>query len=315
MRLRSIGEIPQGIKRASWFQLAFFLFFIFSIGAVQSAQPQSADKATAGQLTEKIEKLLLEKKKKEALGLLVTEIGTTMKGRAKKELTKSQLIQSQENYELYLRLSRAFETDRVQQLYELAMASKKSNPSLAMQKIDEALAVEPLQQSLLLEKARLALSRKDCQGAAETLLPLKEKYFFDEEVLLLWLHQQLCAQKNIEGVVAPLRKQVPTVKLEWLWIAVEILQKFSQKHWVSAWEDIERLKKIDAKYPESSYFEWTVGFQTKNYRVSTAQKYLSQCEEMTGMMLRKYNADPLLCQRVAETAEDLNGLKKKQNGP
>lgn len=315
MRHKPISQFPQGKNGASCFQLA--LFFALSISLINPlwAQSKVKEKVVHNALADRIEKLLSEKKKKEALSLLVTELGTTVKSRVKKELSKAALLQAQENYELYLRLSRTFETDRAQQLYELAMASKKTNTAIASQKIDEALMVEPTQLLLLLEKVRLALAKKDCQNAAEILTPQKEKFFFDEEVLLLWTQQQLCAQKNIEGQVLVLKKQVLVPKLEWMWTAIDIQQKFALKHWVSAWEDVEKLKKIDMKYPETHYFEWVIGFQTKNYRVSTAQKYLSQCEEMTGMLARKYNADPMLCQRVADVTEDLNNLKKKQNSP
>ncbi len=313
MKYTPISCFPNGKIWASWFQLA--LFFSLSFAGPRLARAQVKEKITPNTITDRIEKLLLEKKKKAALDLLVTELSNAMKSRAKKESVKLGTNQLQENYELYLRLSRSFETDRAQQLYELAMASKKTNPSLSAQKIEEALMVEPTQMALLLEKTRMALTRKDCQGAGEIISAQKEKYFFDEEVLLLGIYQQLCAQKNIEGQIGILKKQVPVVKLEWLWIAAEIQQQFALKHWVSAWGDVERLKKIDLKYPELNYFEWFIGFQTKNYRLSTAQKYLSQCEELTGLLARKYSADPMLCQRVAEVTEDLNNLKKKQSSP
>jgi hypothetical protein len=308
------------LKRASLSKLALFLLIStsFCTQGVASAQSVAEEKALIEKgsvdISARVEKLLGEKKKKEAINLLVASLQGSGKVNLKTQAIKNFSLQQQNNYELYLRLSRAFETDRAQQIYELAMASKKSNPALALQKIEEAVLVEPTQQLLILEKIRMTIAKKDCLAAEPLLEPLKAKYFFDEEILLLSLQQQLCLQKPIEGQLILLKKQVPLIKAEWLWLSLSIQQKLQAKQWVTSFEEIERLKKIDGAYPEVFYFEWVIGYQTKNYRMSTAQKYQKKCEELTGFVYRKYNLDPLLCQRVAEVIEDLNNLKKKQAG-
>jgi hypothetical protein len=282
-----------------------------------TAKDENVKEKVKQETQQKIEQFLRVKKKKSALQLLVSEISATVPpkmGGIRKDLNKSLLIELQSNYELYLKLSRSFETDRAQQIYELAMSSKKSNSLLALQKIEEALLLEPGHVLLIIEKVRLLLGKKDCLAAYDALLPIKEKYHFDEEVNILYLQQALCLQKPTESSLVLLKRQVPVIKLEWLWASLVVQQKILAKFWQSVPEEIERMKALDAKYPEISYFEWTIGMQTKNYRVSLAQKYLTQCEEISGFAFRKYNVDPLLCQRTAEVTEDLKNLRKKQGG-
>lgn len=307
------------IKKAGFHKLAFCVFGLCFVvmSAVLAKAPHLPAEKTTLDIHQKVEQLLREKKKNTAMRLLIAEMNALVpnkQGGAKRDLSKPQLAALQAHYELYLRLSRAFETDRAQQIYELAMSSKKSNSALALQKMDEALLIEPTQVLLLVEKVRLLLGKKDCLGAGDALSPLKEKYYFDEEVNLLLLQQALCLQKPIEGSLVSSKRQVPLIKLEWLWLSLGIQHKILTKHWQSVPEEIEKLKALDVKYPEISYFEWTIGMQTKNYRVSMAQKYLTQCEEISGFSFRRYNVDPLLCQRTVEVSEDLKNLKKKQGG-
>lgn len=299
-------------RKASLSKLAFLFFFVFGFSA-KTATPIKKDLSTED-IAAKVEEFVAAKKKNEAVQFLATEIATSLRNKSSSGKKSKKAEALLEQYELYLKLSRAFDTEKAQQIYEMAMASKKTNLPLALQKIDEALEVEPKQQQLLAEKARLMLTKKDCQGAQDLLNPLRERLFFDEEIALLLLEQQLCAQKPVEALLLQYKKQIPLIKYEWLWLSVSIQQKIMLKHWSLAFEEIERLKKVEENYPESHDYEWVVSNQMKVFRVSAAQKYLSRCEGMTGFVFRRYHWDPLLCQRTAEVTEDLKNLKKKPNG-
>jgi len=287
---------PQNKKFHLRFGLrALFLGLFFWI-SVSSAAPLSSELLLN---LEKAQDFVLKKKRKEALDLLIVLLE-----KEKGKPTKSAKILKKNINEL----SEVFLTDKSQQLYESAQFVKKTNASSAQQLYLEALRLDPDNSKITFELGALYLNTGDCTKAYELIFPdgnksdlLKVKSI--EGLGLLYAHILLC-QNKIKEYDALREGFSGEEESAIYWIHLDINRFWANKEISLAKTSLALILNKDPQFIPGLYWDWKINRSKKS-----AEKYLSECQNLSIKTQSKYKREPQLCGFVTEVENEINQKK------
>ncbi|HWU44691.1 MAG TPA: hypothetical protein VN132_14665, partial [Bdellovibrio sp.] len=101
--------------------------------------------------------------------------------------------------------------------------------------------------------------------------------------------------------------EVKKSSLQKFWLVLEVERYFKLKNFTKSQDALANLRKVDAKYPEVSYWSWKLSQSVKKSDPEDAQKYVMSCKNISANQYRQYMIDPMLCRRTTEVEADLKG--------
>lgn len=294
----------KNLKRAA---VSAALFFGLSLSGVVFAKqpkmtqmPSGNHSETYRDLIEKAYNLSLQKDRTQAIGLLIA--GSRREG--KKSPASKELLQALE------KVATVFYSDKAQQLYELGISLKTTDPTVALSKLQEADRLEPENLSIALELARISLSQNDCDAAAARMKKIKDLGELLEEPKLVESQAQICLgrldefQKN--------RSQIDIKKSAYalFWQVTDIEAAIKEEDFAKAKEIAMALQSVDSHFPGAYYWDWKSSQELKLKADASAQKYLNNCKTLSARQIREYSKEPTLCRHTTEVE---TFLKKMNN--
>jgi hypothetical protein len=264
------------------------------------SQAASGSTETYQDIIEKAYNLNLQKDRAQAISLLL--------GALKRENKKT--VAQRELSSALNHTATVFYSDKAQQLYELALSLKESDPNLASSKLQEASRLEADNAAIEVALERLALSNGDCAGAAGRLMKQKELVPLIEEIRLVAAQLALCQGKfsdylNYRGLA-----DIKNSSLNPFWQTAEMEYLYRTGAFIKAQEMALNAQKQDAGFPEPIYWQWKAEQELKVKSDKAAQKYVSLCKTLNSRQRRQYLPEPLLCHRTTEVE---TFLKKNNN--
>lgn len=242
----------------------------------------------------------LQKDRAQAIQVLVKSI----QKESKKGAPPKELLSTLEE------VATVFYSDKAQQLYELAISLKNTNPSAALQRLNEALRLEPDHLGVELELARTQIQLGDCSKAESIASQLSQSMPALESIQLLVAQTAIC-QGQFEKA-AQIRQGVDVKKSPFsvFWSSTEADQALRSGEPQKALEASLQMQKNEPRFPESFYWQWRAESELKKTPEKAGQTYLNSCKTLSPRHYREYLAEPMLCRRVAEVETSL----KKING-
>ncbi len=251
------------------------------------AAPLKKSRESYPEIIQKAQNLILQKNRPQALEVLTAGLKNEKPNSvAFKELKKS-----------LNDMSRVFISEKSQQAYEFSLSLKRTDPPQAIAKINDALRAEPENLTLLLEAARQNLIKGECKSALEMAQKVQKINLWDDELALVLAQSKICLNDFVgyintkEGV--QITNSIP-------WLSLEIERNIKEKNLMKAKEALNQLIKIDKNYPEQEYWAWKIDIEQKVTNIDSAQDYKTECQNMTGVIYRRFILDPRLCTRVSE---------------
>jgi hypothetical protein len=285
------------VKRAAVIAALFF-----ALGAAQAApkKEESRTTETYHDLIEKAYNLSLQKDRTQAVGLLVAGI----KREGKKGNSAKELLQTLNQ------VATIFYSDKAQQLYELGISLKFTDPALALTKLQEADRLEPENLSVILELARISIAQNDCDGALGRLKKIKDEVDLLEEAKLVQAQAQICLGQldEFQKSRAQAEAKKPTMAL--FWQMADVMYAYKTGSFAKARDEAKALQATDAQIPEAYYWEWKSAQEQKAKADVAAHKYLSGCKGLSPRQMRDYAKEPTLCRHTTEVE---TFLKKMNN--
>lgn len=276
-------------KRAT---LVVALFFAKSVPA--------APAETYKDIIEKAYNLSLQKDRAQAVSILTG----ALKREGKKSAAQKELAAALDQ------VSKVFYSDKAQQLYELGLSLKSTDPATAISKLQEASRLEPDNMSIEIALGRQSLSGGDCDGALTRLNKQKDLLPASEELRLLAAQTSLCLGKFEDYLSYRNSQDTKHSTLAAFWQSAETEYLFKTGAFTKAQDSAEALQKLDTSFPESNYWKWKADTELKQKSDKSAQKYLNLCKTLNSRQFREYLPEPQLCRRTAEIE---TFLKKNNN--
>lgn len=205
-----------------------------------------------------------------------------------------------------------FYSDKAQQLFELAISLKTTNPSVAQQRLGEALRLEPENLSVELEQARIHILTGDCSKAESIATRLQQQIPYLESIHLLAAQAAVC-QGQLEKV-AEARQNIDVKKssLNIFWSSTEADQALRSGQPQKALDTALSMQKAAPQFPESFYWQWRAETELKKNPEKAGQTYLNNCKTLSPRHFREYLAEPMLCRRLAEVETALKKINSDQ---
>ena len=269
----------QLLKRATPFGVA--LFFVSSAG--------SAKVETYQDIIEKAYNLSLQKDRTQATNLLVS----AAKKETKKGSPPKDLLAALEE------VNNVFYSDKAQQLYELALSLRMTDPNLATQKLNEAARLEPENQQIALEQLRLQMAGGDCGSALKEAKKWAEKNPYSEEIKLVMAQTTLCSGQISEFQQLRAVVDVKKTGLEVFWMSLDLEHADRTGVFAKGYDLSQQFQKIDTNFPEFYYWRWKLE-QDLKMPEATGKKYLAVCKSLSSRLARSYLAEPKLCRQTGE---------------
>ena len=259
------------------------------------AQP-NAKAETYKDIIEKAYNLSLQKDRQQALNILLSALQKETRPQNIAELRK-----------VLSDVSHVFFSDKAQQLYETGISFRKTDLNQAQTKLTEALRIEPDNAALLTELSRVMIAKNDCSAAQENLNKLSKVLLYDEDLKLTAAQALQCQSLWLEygKIYDPV--EVKKSSLQKFWLVLEVERYFKLKNFTKSQDALANLRKVDAKYPEVSYWSWKLSQSVKKSDPEDAQKYVMSCKNISANQYRQYMIDPMLCRRTTEVEADLKG--------
>jgi len=262
--------------------------FIFAGVPELSAEVKSKKAETSKDLIEKAYNLSLQKDRAQACTILINAIKQENLHNGNTTELKKALQQ----------VSYMFYSDRAQQVYELALSLRRTDPSQALQKLTEAQRVEADNMTLYTEMQRVLLIKGEASTVLENVLKKREQNPFDEQLVLL--QAQALVYLGNWSDYKKLRDafEIKKSNLQKYWLALDIEQDLYEKSPGKAKEALLAAQKVDAKYPELLYWQWRLA--PEGEKKPLGQKYVKGCKNISPTQYRQYMTDVNLCRKVAE---------------
>jgi Putative Zn-dependent protease, contains TPR repeats len=261
------------------------------------AQNKAGKSETHKDIIAKAYNLSLQKDRQQALLILNSAIKKETRPQAVTELKKTAS-----------ELAQIFLSDKAQQLFEMGISLRKTDPNQALAKLNEASRAEADNSAVVNELARLLIGKNDCSGAKEALSKLTLLLPYDEELKLTNAQALLCQGTSFELNQAVSGVDMKKSPLALFWYSVDIEKAVKEANFVKAQESQTALQKLDPKYPESLYWNWKIAFLQKRKNLESAQKYVMSCKNISASQYRQYMIDPMLCRHLSEVESEIKGL-------
>ncbi len=235
--------------------------------------------------------LALQKERSQASRLLVNAIKKETKRNPK---AIKDLLQALEN------ISTSFQSDKAQQIFELGVSLRSSDPKISLLKLNEALALEPDNQAIILELNRLLISLNECQNAIENLKKIKEIYPFSDSIELTLSQAAICAGQFEIYKQFRVKSEDKKGMYYLFWNIVELEYQYKTGHFQKAKEISFAIQNLKPVFPESYYWDWKISVETKINPDVAGAKYLSSCKNLSNRIQRELSIEPNLCKRTSE---------------
>jgi hypothetical protein len=204
------------------------------------------------------------------------------------------------------KIATLFLSDHAQQLFELGLSLKASDPALALNKMQEALKLESDNLFIQIEIFRIQGAGGDCGVALSGLQKVPAGYFVIETLALLRAQLQVCAGQYVgfEGLrPADYKKS----KLAPCWEAIELERLFKS----GKFEEGLSISLANASLdPEIYFWRGQTELQLKKPPEESYQSYVASCRNISGRQSRELSAEFRLCRHVTEVE---TYLKKSHN--
>lgn len=276
------------------------LFLTAALSFPLFAETKKKTGETYKDLISKAHNLVLQKDRQQAMLVLSSALRSEKAGSKPYNEIKKALSE----------VSQVFISDKAQQLYELSLSLKRTDLPQANQRLNEALRIESDNFTLLNESVRQSLMRNECSAADEVVSKSLKLNPADEELILLQAQVQLCLN-DLAGF-QKIRDSANTSLFPTAWANLDIEKNIKEKNFGHAKEVLSSLKKQEKNYPELAYWEWKIDSELKSSNMDAAQKYMMDCRNLTVHTARKFNSDPWLCRRTAETETFLKNQNANQ---
>jgi hypothetical protein len=284
------------IHRQTYRRATLIVALFFGVAAAKPA----GSTETYQDIIEKAYNLSLQKDRTQAIALLLG----ALKKESKKTTAQKELSAAIEQ------VSKVFYSDKAQQLHELALSLKSTDPGLALSKLQEAARLEPENTSIEVALMRLSLSNGDCAATAGRLLKQKDLASVLEDYRLVSAQTALCQGKFSDYLGIRAGIDMKNSSLAPFWQTAEMEYLYRTAAFAKAQEAALNLQKVDAGFPEALYWQWKAELELKLKPDKVAQKYLNQCKTMNSRQVRLYLPEPMLCRRTTEVE---TFLKKNNN--
>lgn len=277
------------VKRAT---VIVALFVFFQTSFANTLPPRESYK----EIIEKARNLSLQKDRGQAINLLKL----ALKKEAKKSLAQKELIQA------LVDLTSMFFSEKAQQLFELGLSLKGSDPAMSMNKLLEAQKNEPDNLGIEIATHQIAISQNECSSVTEKINKNRDLTIYIEEYRLVFAQALLCSGKTQEYLLLKAQNDPKSISLPAFWSVLE------QEYLFKAGQLAKVIDLADqgAANPESYYWRWRAEVDLKLKGEKTAQKYLNSCKTLNSRQLRELNYEPNLCRRTTEVE---TYLKKNNN--
>lgn len=202
-------------------------------------------------------------------------------------------------------IASVFWTDKGQQLYELGISLKNSDPQLALSKINEAAKIEVENLQIKLAQNRINQALGECKTALAQAQKMKEENPYSEEIDLLVAQSAVCSGQF--EIFLKTKAQFDEKKLlqSRYWSLVESEYMNKTGNFLKAFEISKVISKNHSQFPESYYWNWKNSAKLNDVDWNSASKYLSLCKSLTAKDQREYLSEPLLCRRTQEVEGEL----------
>lgn len=268
-----------------------FLFVLCLVTGVHSWAQKDHRRTSEGpgDLIEKARNLSLQKDRTQATNILVSAM---RREPANSTAFREMRVALEE-------ISMVFFNDRAQQLYELALSLRKTDPKQAQSRLQEASRIEPDNLQVLNELARLQMIANNCDNAAESLAQIRKTNPFDEQTLLGSAQAAVC--QNDWPLYTTLRSQAEGRKGSYKksWLSLEVERADREKSESRAIDAVQALKGADPEHPELGYWEWRYG-KVSEQKNAAGARYLMTCKNLSTALLRRYLSEPFLCRKTAD---------------
>ncbi|MBO9668575.1 MAG: hypothetical protein J7501_17385 [Bdellovibrio sp.] len=277
---------------------AFGAAFLFASPAYSQSKAE-----TYKDIIEKAYNLSLQRDRQQALNILTSAIQRETRPQAQSELKKAALD-----------VAHVFFSDKAQQLYETSVSLRKNDLNQAINKLSEAQRIEPDNLAIVAELSRLMIAKGDCSNAQEMITKSLKLVPFDEELKLSNSQALVCQGQWLEYGKTFDPAEARKSPYQKFWIALEVEHQLKVKNLSKAQEWAASLKKLDAKYPEASYWAWRAAQPLEGLKkgnatnLDDAQKYVMTCKNISASQYRQYMIDPMLCRRVVEVEGEIKGM-------
>lgn len=298
--------ISQPLKDALKKGASLFCITAFVVSALPISHSHASPKTTKSlrlnayeKMEKEVEGFLAQKKRDSAINRVIGDFSS---------LTKEQKVQG---YELYQKASRLFYQDRNQQIYESALFIKKTDPRAALEKVQQVLQKDQDHLSLRIEEIRLQIQIGQCDQSLQKTEALRQRIKFDEEINLLQAFSLFCVDKLTKTSMTRLQKESFKIEKPLIWKTLEGLNMTEIVDSSLKKNIQDALHEAPVSYPEADYLFWKMSLVEKLPRISSANKYLEACKNISGKQIQTWIWDPFLCRRTAEVESDLAKLNKK----
>jgi len=266
-------------KRATFTVALFFAHF-----AVASSRETYRD------IIEKSYNLSLQKDRTQAVSILLS----ALKRESKKSTAQRELAAALE------KVSEVFFSDKAQQLFELALSLRISDPASAQSKLQEAARLEPENISIEIAIARQSLAANECDNAYSKIQKYRELSPYIDELKLVIAQSLVCQGKMDEYLNLKSAADAKTLKLSIFWQETEVEYLFKTGSLAKSRDLILTVQKKDAAFAEAYFWQWKIEQQMKLKSDIAAHKYISLCKMLNSRQERQYLAEPRLCRHTSE---------------
>ena len=292
MNLRNFSKNK---KRATLFVALFIL------GSINSISPGVASASNSREgyrdIIAKAQNLSLQKDRSQAINLLKLALKKEpKKGIAQKELTQA-----------LINLTSMFFSEKAQQLYELGLSLRVSDPILAQTKLLESQKAEVDNLAIEIAIFRLSISQNECAGVVEKATKNKELMPYLEELRLVYAQALICVGKFDEYSLLKTANDPKQLTLEEFWNIAELEYLYRSGQGKKA---LDQSSSLEKEIPEIYYWRWRAEVDQKLKPEKSAQKYINLCKTLNSRRARELIYEPNLCRRTTEVE---TFLKKNNN--
>ena len=260
-----------------------FVFWGMAVLSFVDAQALDHVKSTIDQAYT----LLAQKRRSEALDLL---------WKAQNQVLENKKSTSKEFSAAVEKIATTFLSDRAQQLFELGISLKPTDPSMALSKMQEAAKLEADNASIQIEVLRLEAQAGDCSSALSKLEKLSPLLLQLEPLSLLVAQTQVCSgnYKSLENLRPSETKKAKTASF---WDVVETERLFKTGRYQEALKLSTAASTLD---PEIFYWRAQIEAQLKLSPEESDRKYVAACTKLSERQTRELAFEFRLCRHITE---------------
>lgn len=257
-----------------------------------STQAFSAPPASFDSIKQKVMELLLQKKKSQAIQLILNYNKTDLARGHKAEAS-----------DLLLKVALQFISKDAQDAYENSLNLTLENPKDALKSNEQCLSADPQQLDCLIQKVRLQMRNKSMKAAVTSIAEIKE--LVPSSKYENWL-ETLSLKGEAEFKNKQIIKNIPDKANEDMLglLILELDRSFMAKNYSRAKDLIIYFDKNYSEWPDLVFYKYKLDSESAEEKtkpnVENNQQltfYSNKCKSLSKTLSRKYRYDIDLCAR------------------